>query len=91
MSYLNRILARQNIDVNDVDYEQMKAVRRQKNVVNARAILTQNRLEFKEFAKNRFVVGGLDYWPETGLWVDKEGAHRYGCRNLVKYLKEGVL
>ncbi len=107
MTYLNRSLARQKIDVRDVDYEQMKKIRREKNVVNAREILRRNGCSWVEYHSSHadgiaFSVyaaivpygtlgAPVSYWPETGKWIDRDNHNHYGCRNLVKYLKGELL
>jgi hypothetical protein len=100
MTYLNRLLARQKIDVRDVDYEQMKKIRREKNVVNASEILRRNDIAFSETNSTQPELGvcwvipfpsvpdrPILYHPETGEWGHSGGIRHFGCRNLVKYLK----
>jgi hypothetical protein len=103
MTYLNRLLARQKIDVRDVDYEQMKKIRREKNVVNAREILRRAGCMWIEchsshpdgvafsvylaMAPYGTLGEPIPYWPEIGKWIDRDYHNHYGCRNLVKYLK----
>jgi hypothetical protein len=82
------------------EYERAKAKRRGDNVVNAMEILARNGLDWEVRngsahegslfkVRSGFIV--IHYWPEIGRWIDKDGATRFGCRNLVRYLKGEVI
>lgn len=86
------------------EYEQAKAQRRSKNVVNAREILANNQIGWGELphipkdgngvlfrVRHPERLACFDYYPEIGLWIDESGGSHYGCRNLVKYLKGEVV
>jgi hypothetical protein len=80
-------------------YEADKAARRAKNVANAREILNRNRIDYTDLgpdgnSETLFTIHQgnifLFYLPETGAWWDQAAdrkEQRFGCRNLVKYLK----
>lgn len=89
-----------------LDYERERIARRQLNVKSAREILTRNGLYWTEcradYQKDGIVfyvaisqerwndAETITYLPEVGRWYVGLVA-RFGCRNLVKYLKGGVI
>lgn len=97
MTSLLRIKARQGIPPPDTpegwdQHEEEKRLRRIKNVVSAREILARNGIEWYEDAtvfriEHEKLIRPIVYMPETGKWLDMEHNWRFGCRNLVKYLK----
>lgn len=84
------------------EYHRERAARRAKNVANAREILARNGLDWDEIpltsdaeiAFNVYLatpygpIGHkITYWPAIGTWLDFHDDTRYGCRNLVRYIK----
>lgn len=78
-------------------YRKHAQERRETNVVNAREILSRNGIGWIEFASDDEPVFMINwagfttrYRPMCGKWFDRQGVERYGCRNLVRYLKGEV-
>jgi len=105
MTTIASIRARQGIappitEQQRAEYEQAKAARRAKNVVNAREILDRNGVQYLEIEMSPsntenltvcFRMRDVHYFPETGLWLDVNCERHFGCRNLVRHLKGEVI
>lgn len=102
MSTIREIQARQGIPTpkSDADwkkYREDKALRRAKNVVNAREVLDRNGVHYVEGKDHdglvlfTIVEPGTDfiyYRPEEGRWNSTLDIRvHFGVRNLVRYLK----
>jgi hypothetical protein len=93
---MTELFARQGIS-DWTEYADSKQMRRNKNVVAAREVLTRNHIDFKEQYGRWFRIEEaehrIDYQPETGIWTDygiKPHHKGYGIRNLVRHLRGKV-
>jgi hypothetical protein len=81
-------------DTNEVsemwrDFRAARAEKRAGNRASSADLLTQAGIEF--VSKNggaHLIVGRFDFWPGTGLWMERGNTRRrYGVRSLIATVK----
>ena len=93
MTKMQEIFERQGLDGSE-GYEEAKQMRRAKNILAAREVLTRNAIPYEEQNSGLFTVTADDghfilYYPPTGQWTDK-GHTGYGVRKLVRHIRGEV-
>lgn len=64
--------------------------RRRHNREQSRKMLEKAgiRFESKNGGAHLIVKDDIDFWPETGKWIVRNGKKGRGVRNLIKYIRE---
>ena len=68
-----------------------RSIKRYKNKISSTEILTKHGIPFisKSNGVHLIVSGRYDYWPSTGLYINREtGKRKRGVFNLIKEVKQ---
>ncbi|TAK97771.1 MAG: hypothetical protein EPO08_20820 [Rhodospirillaceae bacterium] len=63
---------------------------KEKNTQIALAKLEASGLPYQQFSEEHYRVGGVDFWPSTGKWIEKGGRQGRGIDGLLKYIKNRI-
>lgn len=65
--------------------------KRANNLMQSLSALQQNGIEFNQLSPTHFRVGDFDYWPSTGLFINRKTQRRgRGVFNLIKQARKAV-
>lgn len=70
------------------DFRQFKKEKKQNNCLKSLEILDRHRIEYKKLSDTHYRISDFDFWPSTGLFVDRKNAKRgRGVMNLLSKVK----
>ena len=73
------------------EYAKERRERKERNLTCSIAILEKNEVPFVSHSAHHLLVRGhVDYWPSTGLWIDRRTKRRgRGVMNLLRFFELG--
>lgn len=73
------------------EWKEHKKAKKNSNLANAIAIFTREGIKFKEHTCHHWAIGDFDYWPSTGLFMNrktkKRGRGIYKLLSIIKPVK----